>query len=140
MWDESYDQEKNHVVRYEKILGLIQNLASVSDHEINRILDKCRPIVEHNHRWFYSGNFEHRLLSELKINMAHCLEHQAEKTKMYPGGVIVNQFEILRKRGEPLPAHHIEKFIRYMKNLQLLEPSRHNAILRQHSWLGNYLV
>lgn len=140
IWDESYDLEKDHHTRYQKILDLIRYLASVSDTALDDILAKCKPIIEHNHQVFFSEKFETQLLTELHTNMAHCLEQQAEKTQRYPGGVIVNQFDLLRQRGKPIPDHLKQDFTGMMSLLQTQDNQRYHNILKQYHWLRDCLV
>ena len=140
VWDESYDLEIDHAARYAKILRLINKLSKASHAEIDHLLDRCAPIVEHNHRVFFSEGFEQQMLSELKSNMTASLERQAEKNKQYPGGVMVHQFECLKQRGELVPYWLIDEFAELMVLLQKHEPDRYHAILKQHAWLRDRLV
>ena len=140
VWDESYDQEKDNDARYRKILNLINQLASLTDSEINDLVLKCRPILEHNHRLFFSEKFEQQMLDELRSNMSQSLEQQADRTKQYPGGAMFYQFELLRQRGEALPAYLIDDLRNIMQELSHSEPERYQAILHQYSSLLNNLV
>jgi len=140
IWDESYDLERDHDRRYQKILKLINDLSNLSDAEINAILIKCRPILEHNHKRFYSESFEQQMLDELHRNMSRSLERQQTQTKHYPGGVMVHQFELLRRRGESIPPWLIEDFHDLMQALRRRDPDRHQDILHQYPWLLHDLV
>jgi hypothetical protein len=65
VWDESYDNEPDDFRRLEMITDLLQSLDTKSTAEKARIQQACRPMVEHNWRHFYGGEFETILWQEL---------------------------------------------------------------------------
>ena len=64
LWDESYDQEPNDVLRLEKIAKLLKSLNDLSTKEKQNLFDGAYEIVEHNYKHFYNGAFENILWTE----------------------------------------------------------------------------
>lgn len=75
IFDESYDQEVNDLVRLEKVAKLLQDLDNVSQKEKQQIHRACLPIVEHNYNHFYRGGFADILWQEL-MNMLNNLQRK----------------------------------------------------------------
>ena len=50
VWDESYDQEQNHVQRLIKIRNLIITINNLSQDQLLELQHKIKPIVEHNYQ------------------------------------------------------------------------------------------
>jgi hypothetical protein len=140
VWDETYDLESDHQLRYQKILALISQLSAKSQAEISVILEKCRPVLEHNHRLFFSEEFEKKLLDELRANMAHSLGCQQEKIEVQPGGIMLHVWERLRSQDRTIPEHWWHEFLQAMHWLNCNESSRYHAILQRHPWLTDCLV
>lgn len=69
-WDESYDLEEDHYKRLVMITKVIEKLNKLSDNEFLDLMQKIKPIVEHNYRWFYSAEFEDILLNETEENFS----------------------------------------------------------------------
>jgi hypothetical protein len=65
VFDESYDQETDDIVRIEKVTALLKHLNNLSVAERQQIHRACLPIVEHNYHHFYSGAFSDVLWHEL---------------------------------------------------------------------------
>ncbi len=65
LWDESYDDIVDDAQRIEAIARVLQDLDRLSTLEKQQLFDRCRSIVEHNYRHFYSGGFEALLWDEL---------------------------------------------------------------------------
>jgi len=65
VWDESYDQETDDLLRLEKIAALLQDLDSQSPRDLQQIYQATLPAVQHNYRHFYGGDFERLLWAEL---------------------------------------------------------------------------
>lgn len=66
VFDESYDQESDDMVRLEKIAKLLHDLNSLSLHERQQIHRACLPMVEYNYNHFYHGDFAKILWQELQ--------------------------------------------------------------------------
>lgn len=135
IWDESYDLESDYNCRYKKILNLIYDLSKLSDKQVNDLLVKCQPIIEHNQQHFFSDQFEEILLDELRSNMENSLEQQDEKIKRFPGGSCLYQFDKLIKLDvelPPAPSQNLKDILSYLKQYDI---DRFDGILRQHSWL-----
>lgn len=65
LWDESYDQETDDLVRIEKVANILAELDTLSIKELQQIYRHSLPVVEHNYQHFYGGNFEKILWQEL---------------------------------------------------------------------------
>jgi len=66
IWDESYDDEPDDILRIERIASLLRSLDELSIESKQDLFDQCRDVVEHNYRHFYSGAFEEILWQELQ--------------------------------------------------------------------------
>ena len=66
IFDESYDEEEDDVLRIEKVTRLLKDLNSLSIKERQQIHRACLPIVEYNFEHFYGKGFEDILWTELK--------------------------------------------------------------------------
>ena len=66
--DESYDQITNHVERAEAVAETIKEICSLSDDKFIELLEKCRPIVEHNRRIVMSKEALTRLASTQTVS------------------------------------------------------------------------
>jgi len=65
IFDESYDEEENDILRIEKVSKLLKDLDSLSVKERQDIHSACIPIVEYNFEHFYGTGFEDILWTEL---------------------------------------------------------------------------
>ena len=65
VFDESYDEETNDVLRLEKVVCLLKDLNNLTVQERQQIHRACLSAVEHNFQHFYGGNFAGILWQEL---------------------------------------------------------------------------
>jgi len=65
VFDESYDEETDDILRIEKTARLLKDLDSLTVRERQAVHQACLPIVEHNYRHFYRGGFADILWTEL---------------------------------------------------------------------------
>ena len=65
IWDESYDEETNDIVRIEKIAKLLKQLDSMSQKELQQVYRAAIPVIKHNYQHFYGGDFEKILWDEM---------------------------------------------------------------------------
>jgi hypothetical protein len=65
IFDESYDEETNDILRVEKVVKLLKDLDRLSAQERQQIHRACLPRVEHNYNHFYRGGFANILWTEL---------------------------------------------------------------------------
>ena len=72
VWDESYDDESDDIVRLEKIAQLLKELDALSQKEKQELFHASNDIIQHNYNHFYNGGFEKILWAEL-INMLETL-------------------------------------------------------------------
>jgi hypothetical protein len=73
VFDESYDEETNDIVRAEKVVKLLKELDMLSIKERQQVHQACLPAVEHNYNHFYHGGLTDILWPEL-INMLNGLK------------------------------------------------------------------
>jgi hypothetical protein len=65
IFDESYDEEANDILRVEKVVKLLKDLDDLSTQERQQIHRACLPRVDHNYNHFYRGGFANVLWTEL---------------------------------------------------------------------------
>jgi hypothetical protein len=65
VFDESYDEETDDILRVEKVVKFLKDLDNLSVAERQEIHKKCLPIVEHNFNHFYNGGLTNILWQEL---------------------------------------------------------------------------
>ena len=65
IWDESYDQEENDLVRAKRVVHLLKKIDQQSLEQRQKMFEQCMPIIEHNWNHFYNGGFEQVLWVEL---------------------------------------------------------------------------
>jgi hypothetical protein len=68
IFDESYDEETDDILRIERVTKLLKELNDLSVTERQKIHQACLPIVEHNFEHFYGQGFSNILWDEL-LNM-----------------------------------------------------------------------
>jgi len=64
-WDESYDLETDDFIRAEKVAAVLKQLDDLSEQQKQELFQACWPVIEHNWNWFYRGEFESVLWTEL---------------------------------------------------------------------------
>jgi hypothetical protein len=65
VFDESYDEETDDILRVEQVVTLLKDLDGLSARERQQVHQACLPIVEHNYRHFFGGGFTDVLWTEL---------------------------------------------------------------------------
>jgi hypothetical protein len=65
LWDESYDDEKDDVIRLERIASLLRSLDELSVEGKQELFNAAQEIIEYNYKHFYNGGFEKALETEL---------------------------------------------------------------------------
>ena len=66
IFNESYDEEEDDILRIEKVTKLLKDLDNLSIKERQDMHRACLPVVEHNFEHFYNAGFEDILWIELK--------------------------------------------------------------------------
>lgn len=135
IWDESYDLVTDPDSRLDKIVNLINLLYQLPESEFRNLINRCRPIVEHNRQWFFSNEFEKILLDELHSNMQTALKKQNEKENIDPGGSIFYGFNSLRQRNVPLVDTAKLHLSIMLSSLKSANPSRYQKIAMQYPWV-----
>jgi len=139
IWDESYDDIKDHTHRYQKILELIRYLNDLDENKFHQKIERAKSIVAHNHQRFFSNEFEDQMLNEITVNMARCLAWQDEKTRQFPGG---SAFYVLQQQtARNVNAVNFKKRLsQVLIYLRKHDSPRYQAILRQYSNLCSNLI
>jgi len=65
LWDESYDDEHDDIVRLEKIAQLLKELDALTQKEKQELFHASNDIIQYNYNHFYNGGFEKILWAEL---------------------------------------------------------------------------
>jgi len=65
LWNEDYDLERDDTARLIKVSRLLKDLDEQSPDELQKIYKAAIPVLEHNYRHFYGGDFEKILWQEL---------------------------------------------------------------------------
>lgn len=65
IFNESYDEETDDILRIEKVAELLKDLNNLSVTERQQIHRACLPVVKHNYNHFYRGAFADILWTEL---------------------------------------------------------------------------
>lgn len=65
VWDESYDDEPNDIIRLERIASLLRSLDELSVAGKQDLFNMAQEVVGHNYNHFYGGGFEQVLWQEL---------------------------------------------------------------------------
>ena len=134
IWDESYDQEQDHAIRFVKITTLIKNLYDKSHHEFQSIINQCQEIVEHNQKYFFSDDFETRLLNELHNNVQVSIREQQRRSLNDPGGSLFCMYDSILKRELQVPYFLIGFMEKIMKEIKNRYPTKYNLIRQKYHW------
>lgn len=67
IWDESYDDEPDDILRLEKISTLLKSLDQLTVNDKNELFSRAKDICLHNYNHFYNGGFESILWDELSL-------------------------------------------------------------------------
>jgi len=67
-WDESYDMIKDPWQRMEAVIELVKKIDKLTLDDMEDMLDKMKPILDHNYRHFFY-DFPDKLMNELMTNM-----------------------------------------------------------------------
>jgi len=134
VWDESYDQEQDHDLRLAKIINIIKDLSCRSDEAFEEIIYRCKEIVNHNHKHFFSDVFEDLLLDELHTNMRTAIMEQQRKTCLDPGGSFFYTYDSLleRKISTSLSINENMKLI--IDAMKSRYPERYQLVKQKYSW------
>jgi hypothetical protein len=135
IWDESYDQEMDHTTRLIKITTLIKDLYHKSQHEFQKIIEQCREIVDYNQRYFFSDDFETRLLDELHNNMQASISEQQRRSLNDPGGSLFFMYDNVLKREIQIPDLMIEFMEKIVEEIKTRYPARYSLIRQKYHWV-----
>lgn len=139
VWDESYDFEPDHVRRQHMIVQQIKRLYTLSDLEFARVLEQCRDIVDHNHRHFYSDEFERTMLDELHTNVKQSLVQQKSRAISDPGGSFYHMLDSVHARGITPTRLMVEWAQGMTRHMNQNLPDRFNQVSIQYPWITDYL-
>jgi len=135
-WDESYDNEQDHSVRFEKIVNLIHQLSSLSIPEFNDLRVRCQQVIDHNHQHFFSDKFESILLDEFHQNVQTSLVQQGAADQKNPGGIYFNLITQLQNRGLDLSGQPALQLQNTIRSLKLHRPYQYQQAKEIYPWLA----
>jgi hypothetical protein len=115
VWDESYDQIQDPVLRMQAIIDVMRDISAWSAEEWISNKHRMSQIAYHNQKHFFSDDFSNKITTELRTNMMHAFTQiQAD-----PG------FDTWISRWQDRLQHEeIQKFIDHEKDP--LELNRHS--------------
>jgi hypothetical protein len=103
IWDESYDEELNSTIRFNKIIKLLTDISELSNAKYTILINKTNSIVEFNRCHFYSDSFKKILIDELINGFEDSLKIQEESFYTFPGGTLFhycNLYDIGNRKDE----------------------------------------
>jgi len=90
-WDESYDDIEDPWQRMEAVLEIVKTLNAMSLDDMEKMLDKMKPILDHNFRHFFI-EFPDRIINELITNMNSAISTAKSRE---PNGWMLNRIKEL---------------------------------------------
>lgn len=136
IWDESYDNEPDADKRMSMILALIHDLNRLCDADFQLMLDRCTCIINHNHRHFFSQEFEDILLQELHANIQSALQEQKHRHQRDPGGSWFWVWNSMLNRGVQIGQARQDLHRRFLNYLGSHDPGRLHLIRQQYPWVA----
>jgi len=137
VWDESYDNEPDSNIRFEKVMKLIKYISSLDDKSYQKMLSKLEPIIIHNRSHFYSQNFEDILINEMHINFSNALDAQAEKFNLMPGGTIFHYYNMLYQHQKTFNSGDKQRIIALMNYTKKNYTKLYTSIIKKYPYLLN---
>lgn len=138
IWDESYDFEPDHQKRMFMIIKEIEKLCELDSKEFNRVIEKSLSIVDYNQHYFFSQEFEDRLLYELHSNMQNAQELQREKNISCPGGNIFYLTDYFLQKNIALSDHFSGWIYKLCEHLRSTQTERFEKIKNQYVWIKDF--
>lgn len=138
IWDESYDSVTDSQSRFDAAMKLIHDLAQLDTATFQHLLRRCHDVVMHNHRRFFSGDFENQMLDEMHHNMQAALIQQKNRHCTDPGGSLFHIYDRLLAK-QPLPLEELHRIRLVLDLLQLHDPGRAQALLTQYPWISSQM-
>lgn len=139
VWNEGYDLILDHDQRMAAVVDEIKKLYSMSESQFQNTMNRCQEIIDHNHRYFFSDEFEKIILDELHANVKSALQQQKHRAEVDPGGSFYHMMDSVRSKNVPVPylmRGWTEKNTKYMsKHL----PDKFSRLCVQYPWVKEYL-
>jgi hypothetical protein len=86
VWNEGYDFEHDPDRRMSMIIEEIKKICAMPSTQFETLLDRCQSVIDHNHRHFFSQQFEDILLNELHSGVKEAKGIQLDRNHARPGG------------------------------------------------------
>jgi len=134
VWDESYDLEQDHDARLIKIINVVKDLSDKSDKEFKEIIDKCREIIDYNHKHFFSDVFETMILEELHTNVQTSIKKQQHKTCVDPGGSFFYAYNNMLQRKILVPLSIEQNLKHIIDAIKSRYPERYKLVQQKYPW------
>lgn len=138
VWDESYDQDRDADSRMAKVVAIIEKIMTYSDREFQDLVRQCDHIVEHNHRHFFSTDFENIMLQELGTNMQECLDQQHRLKVADPGGSLFHTLGNYHRRNVFIHPKIIQRTKNVVNFLREHRPQQFECIQSRYRWVSDY--
>jgi len=138
VWNEDYDFEIDHQRRLSMIVREIEKICSLSDSEFERLIEKCQSVIDHNHRHFFSQEFEDRLLKELHSNMQAAQEIQKDKHLSMPGGNVFYLADYFHSQKIQMSDHYSGWIFKFCDYLEKTDPHRFSQIQQRYPWVRDF--
>lgn len=115
-WNEDYDLEVDPDQRMQMILTLVQELASMSHEEFDKLYQRMLPVIDHNRRWFFSDAFQDILVEEMYRNFRRAFDDRKRLAEIYPGGQWFYVMDKILKSHSLLTSGSVDSLRYYVKN------------------------
>lgn len=138
VWDESYDREADHDRRMHMIIREIEKISRLDVVKFDALIERCQSVIDYNHRYFFSQEFEDRLLSELHTNTQNARDQQRMQNLSRPGGSVFCLADQLFDEHGGLPDEFGSWIRKFTWHLKHHAPVRFSKIQGQHAWIKDF--
>jgi len=135
LWDESYDSIIDGDERMAAIINVVERLTKLDDASYERIIDRAKSIVEHNHKLFFSEAFEAQMLNELHTNLDTAIKKRDDDFVNMPGGTWFMYLDKLHQDGHDITDFNRKRIAQIIGYLTEHNPDVAAAILEKYDHL-----
>jgi len=135
LWDESYDSILDGDERMAAIIKVVERLTLLDSASYERIIDRAKSIVEHNHKLFFSEGFEAQMLNELHTNLDTAITKRDEDFVNMPGGTWFMYLDKLHQDGHDITDFNRKRITQIIDYLTEHNPDVATAILEKYDHL-----
>jgi hypothetical protein len=135
VWDESYDHIIDNEKRFNAVISLINELYHLPKEKFNLLIEKTNNIIAHNKKYFYSQQFEDRLLKEVNDNFNLAFAQQNKNFLSNPGGNWLPYVSMFKHKLGAIDTVHKKELNGAMHYLTTNYPNQAKKILKTYSHL-----